>query len=171
MTAIESTATGLAQAQAKAAKVAEALSAAEGAKKIVQDRIAALEAERAQIIADRKEGADDYSHGPRLAVIAADLEGLREILAEVEAAIGPVKAEADAASAAVAQAQHLLERAEEDALLARLVDHAKVLDRLLHDTVTRINRIAQRRSMRDPWAPSRALANELRKLDLRNGGF
>jgi hypothetical protein len=110
---IQSAATDLAEAEVAAEATAANLATASAALQEIVDRLAAIEAERASIVAARKRGEDDKRHGERLALLAADAETLREIDAERAAALATAQATADTSNQSVAVTRAALDRARQ----------------------------------------------------------
>ena len=81
-----STAAGVvAQARVAADRTRAVMAEAEAARDHVKSRIDECQRERGQIVADRRAGVDSPKHGQRLALLEADSENLRDLLAETEA--------------------------------------------------------------------------------------
>lgn len=161
----------LAEATARREAASLALAGAEGHLGRVQRRIEVLEGEQAAIVARRACGEHAADDAERLAIIAADLEGLAGIRAEAEAAVTAARARHEAEQAAEAAARHLLERAEDKAAEERLVAHARRLDGLLVETLAQLAEIGQRlgRNGRPAWGPSSELWHALRRVQAHLG--
>jgi hypothetical protein len=132
----------------------------------IRGRISALESDRSAIAAERQGGIDNPAHGPRLAVIAVDLEGLGHILTEANQAVAAAAAEVKKANGHVEIAEQSLSHATNTEMLRRLVDHASHLDGLLLATTREISTGAKSLGRRDPWSPSRELHDVLNRLHL-----
>src|ERR1700674_4511838 len=91
--AIKAAAESLADAKLAAESGMVALTAASGEVDKVRARIADIETQRTNILAERKAGKSSPKHGPRLAELAADSENLNEILAETAQSYAVVGAE------------------------------------------------------------------------------
>src|SRR6266404_3617436 len=170
--AIKAAAETVAAAKLQSEQGAAALEAAGAALDKVRARIADLDSERVQIVADRKTGMTTPKHGPRLAEIAADLEGLNEIRAEAVLAHGVARAESTRLSQAVTAAEYVLSNTADHALLGDLKALASDLDRRLVETVNEIAGVGKRLGQnRAQWFPTPELANGVRRLDLENGGL
>jgi chromosome segregation ATPase len=170
--AIEAAAEAVAAAKLQAEHGAATLEAAGAALDKVRARIADLDAERAQIVADRKAGKTSPKQGARLAEIGADIEGLNEILAEAVQARGIATAESARLSQSVAAAEYTLSNTADQALLGDLRRLASDLDRRLFGTIGEISSVAKRLGLnRAPWVPSAELGNGIRRLDIENGGL
>jgi hypothetical protein len=159
----------VAEARLNADQAAAASVKASAHRDHIRGRIAAFEDDRSKIAAERKGGVDDPAHGARLAVIAVDLDGLGQILAEANQAVAKAGAEVAAANSTVTTAEAALAAASDAELLRRLADHADTLDALLFDTVSDIAAVSQRLGRRPPWSPRAILVSELRRLDLTRG--
>jgi chromosome segregation ATPase len=148
-----------------------ALAQAEAEDRKVRDRIAALTAERHAIVQRRAGGQHDDGDAGRLALVAADLEGLATIASEAEAAVAAERAKAEADRRLVDQARAQLARAEDEAALAGLVEHAGKLDTLLTVTLQQIATVAARIGApgRPPFAPSPALVMAIRRHAAAHG--
>jgi len=170
--AIKMVAENVAAAKIQAEQGAAALETASSAVDTVRSRIADLDSERARIVAERKAGKTSPKHGPRLAEIDADLEGLREILSETAQAYRVAGAEFQRLQQAVTAAEYALERASDQALLGDLKQIASDLDARLVATIGEIAAAAKRHGLNlSPWYPSAELANGMRRLDLEKGGL
>jgi chromosome segregation ATPase len=170
--AIKAAAETVAAAKLQSEQGAAALEAAGAALDRVRARIADLDSERAQIVAERKAGKTAARHGPRLAELAADLEGLNEIHAEAVVANGVATAELTHLRQAVTAAEYALSNTADQALLVDLKTIASDLDRRLFDTIGEISSVAKRLGLNRPqWCPTPELANGIRRLDLENGGL
>lgn len=82
MNAIKSAAVAVTAAKVAAEDAAANLTEAQASRAQVAERIAALEAERRAIVAERAAGKESPDHGSRLALLVADLENLAEMLTE-----------------------------------------------------------------------------------------
>jgi hypothetical protein len=170
MTEIQNVARMVAELEAAATTAANELTATRRHADSIRNRRAMLVAERDSIAAARRAGG--YVDGARLAVIGLDIEGLDALLAEATAAIGAVQAKADAASIAADGAREHLDLVKNRDLLARLTPHATALAAKLAETMGAIKAAeAQLKLSRPSWAPPKAFANEIRKLDLVADGI
>ncbi len=133
----------------------------------LRGRIDALKAERSGIVAERASGQDDPAHGQRLQLIAADIEGLEELIRPIEADAVKAQTAAQQARSSAAIADQNVARVTDEELLSRLVAHARSLDELLLKTAQDIAGLARQLGRgRNQWQPTPELANELRRLDL-----
>jgi hypothetical protein len=133
----------------------------------LRDRLADLEARRAEIVSRRQVGDCRADDGADLALIAADGEGLAALLAEAQAAETPLRQKADAATTALANARMLLQRAEDEAAEAQLIAHARRLDGLLLETISQLAEVGQRLGRPvPPWGASPELREKLRRIGL-----
>lgn len=162
---IQAAAQALAAAQANQKKAAEDVAAADAARRQVTDRLEALEAERSAIIAKRRGGESDADDGPRLALIGADLEGLRGMLPDADRVLAAAQVPANDAAQAVQTAQYSLRQLEMELSEEALVEHARKLDGLLQDTLAQLRELHAPLGRGKPvWAPSRELWSEMRRL-------
>ena len=167
MSAIRAAAAALAGAKVEAEQSAVALKSANEAVAEVRSKLDALEAEHAQIVANRKGGDARDDDGSRLAAMAADSEGLAEILEERQATQTLAAAAFATSSQAVSAAEAMLSNASDHALIVDLKVIATELDAKLLATVVEITAVAKRvGSSRAVWLPSSLLANRLRALDM-----
>jgi len=166
---IKTAASALTAAKQTSKTAAATLAEANDNRAQVASRIAALEAERGAIIAERGAGKVCPDHGTRLALIAADLEGLAELLAEADATVSAARAASQSASGHVATAQRALDREADTETLSRLVAHAEKVDGILLGTIQEINAACGRLGRpagREPWVPSVQLAEALQRRHL-----
>ena len=168
--AIAAAAGFVASATARLEMATAALSEAEDAARHVRDRIAALTAERQTIVQRRAAGQSQQSDAGRLALIAADLEGLAAIASETDAAAAAEHAKVEAEQRLVDQARARFARAEDEAALAALTEHARKLDGLLVASLAEARQVYVRLGIgKPPFAPSPALVTELRKVAAAHG--
>jgi hypothetical protein len=138
---------------------------------VAQGRIDALEAERAAITAARQRGdRNDALQGPRLALIAADLDGLGELLRQADEATNSASRVSAEASASLKAAQQQLDFARDVEGLAIAEAHAGKLATALAATLVEMAAISTRTGRSLNWAPTRELANTIRRIDLQRGG-
>jgi chromosome segregation ATPase len=139
----------------------------------IAERVAALDATRAEIIARRQRGNLQPDDGAQLELAAADREGLSGILAEAEAVVTAARGPGQEARQALSEAQRGLQIAEDTAAMGRLVEHAGRLDALMLATTGQIAEVQARlgHTGRPAWAPSAELYRELRKLTAAVGGL
>ena len=170
--AIRAAADSLAAAKLAAESGMAALTTASAEVDKVRACISEFESQRTQIVAARKAGKTSPKHGPRLAEIEADLEGLREILSETAKSYAVVGAEFQRLQQAVVSAERALALARDQALLADMKQIASDLDRRLLDTIGEISAVAKRLGMNlSPWHPSIEMATAVRRLDLEAGAL
>lgn len=168
--AIEAAAQAVAHALTAAARAGAAFDEASDQHQKIADRIHALDAERAGIVARRAAGDHRPDDGARLALIEADKQGLAGLQSEAMAAVHAARGPAEAAKRAVAGARMMFDREEAERAETALINHAGRLDELLLATVRQITEVGQRTGRAMPaWGPSAALAKELRKLQARRG--
>jgi hypothetical protein len=163
---IEAAAVAVAEARANGVKAHHGLIEAQGARKRLTDRLAAITSERAEIVAARRGGDADPEHGIRIEVLSADERDLAELVAEADRDVTKASGIAQEASGALARAEQSFALATDEAFLGRLTAHATGLDGLLLKTVTEIAGIVARRGGRPVWFPSIELANTLQRLHL-----
>ena len=146
------------------------LAEAEAAGQRARARVAALEQERQAITARRAGGTHEDGDAGRLALIAADTEGLAPLVAEAQAVASVARQKAEVEQRLVANARQQLARAEDEAVLAALTDHARRLDTLLVTTLTEARQVYLRLGVgKPPFAPSPALVLEIRKVAAAHG--
>jgi hypothetical protein len=164
--AIDARATALADASLALDDANATLSAAAAGRDVTSQRIAALEADRASILAARRSGHyDDEAHGGRLAIITVDLDDLRTILAEADAQMNPLRDTADKARHRVAAAEQALATEREDEILRLTIERANQLSALLLQAVKDIEAHKPRKvTSRNLWSPDQALAAAINQL-------
>jgi chromosome segregation ATPase len=168
---ITSAAAALAHARAAAEQTSGALAAVKAARTEVDDRIAACEAARRELRQRRGLAATiDDGIGARLALLDADLETLREVVAERARAVAEARAADAAARQAVSHAEHVLTTERDAELTRRLVDHAENVGTVLLATLTELAALDKAAGRRQSWAPSRDLAQALQSLYLNANG-
>ena len=160
-TAAQRVATAEAAVSAAAARSVETAQAADH----LRHRLSTLTVERAAIIKRRSGGEHLPDDGATLALIEADRDGLRDMLAEAASASAEAKQRADAADAVASAARDQLAHAENEEVLRRLVAHATELDRVLLETTKQLRDLGAKIGISRPmWAPSMELGVELRRL-------
>jgi chromosome segregation ATPase len=159
------TAAAVAEARGKLADAQGRHDEAMANKDQVAQRLAELEGKRASIRSARKAGDRDPAAGPRLALLDVDIEVLREILADRQAKLRETATAVGAANAAAAGAEQQLQIVTDAAAVGRLVERLRELESLMARTIEAID-AKVRPGTRYPWAPTPALADRLRKLDL-----
>jgi hypothetical protein len=131
----------------------------------IEDRIQVLVDARGDITRRRHQGEGQTDDGPRLALIAADLDGLAALLSDASAIVVNLSGPVDQARRAVATAEEFLALAEDTACESALVEHVRHLDGLMLKSIERLHVIHNRRRRGIPlWGPSKALATEFRRL-------
>jgi chromosome segregation ATPase len=159
----------VALAESAANAAADDLAAGHSAADNIRTRRDALVAERDAIAVTRKAG-NDIDPG-RLAVLGLDLAAVEELIADATAAVAAAQTKADETRAAVAAARQQLDLVKDRELLARLAPHATALSAKLAGTMAEIRAVEARLKLPRPsWAPAKAFANEVRKLDLQGDG-
>ncbi len=169
--AITAAAGAIAAATARLDTATVALAEAEKSATNVRARTTALEAERQAIVQRRANGQHEEGDAGRLALIAADLEGLMPLRAEAEAAVTVARQKVEAGEGQSAYARQQFARAEAEAQLAALVEHAQKLDAIMLQTIERITTTAAQigATGRPPFAPSVALVQAVRRLAAAHG--
>jgi len=167
-TVIDAAAAAIADAHLALDDANAALAPAVANRDVVAKRIADLEAERASILAARRDGdRDNAAHGPRLELIAADTTELTAMLAEADAEVAPLRQAAEEARRRVAAADQVLANVREDEVLRQTMTRADELGALLLQAIVSIeghrHRLATARNI---WTPSAALAEKVHKLHL-----
>jgi len=166
---IEAAATAVADALLALDEANDALTPAAAHRDLVASRIAALETERAAILAARRTGhQDDAVHGPRLFLLDADLTDLKVLLAEADAQVAPLRQAVEETRRQVSVATTGQDNAREDEILRLTVVRADELGALLLKAICEID-VHKRRlqASRNLWAPAKQLADTLHRLDLQ----
>lgn len=160
----------IATAEARLDSANAEMADAEAMDRQLRGRIAALTDERTSIVQRRAGGRHEYSDAARLALIAADLEGLSSIAAEAEAALAAARSKMEGEQRLAVQARAHLARAEDEATLAALTEHARKLDALLVASLAEARQVYMRLGIgKPPFAPSPALVLEIRKVAAAHG--
>jgi len=168
MADVEAAARQVAEASASVEEARAPLAAAQAHRDRIAGRIDALEAERSSIVSRRAQGDECDDDAARLALIAADTEGLRGLLATAEGALVAPRDTFERAKAALATARMSFDRTEAEATESALVGHADHLAALLLTTVQQVAEASKRIGRGLPaWAPSAELYNALRKLAIQ----
>jgi hypothetical protein len=167
--AIDAAAAAIADAKLAAQDAEDALAPAVARRDVIAERIADLETERASILAARRNGhQDDDTHGPRLVLIAADVDDLAAMLTEADTEVAPLRQAHEEARRRVLAAEQTLVNVREDEVLRLTMTRANELGELLLRAVAAIDlhkiRLA---TQRDLWTPSKALAEKLNALYVR----
>jgi len=168
-TQISNAAGGVAAARVDVEYAGAALVKSEAARDRIKDRIAEKQAARAEIVATRKSGVDNARDGARLMTIAADIEGLAELLAEADADVTKAAAGADKATRTLVQAEADLAKASDTELLRCLIENAVVLDGLMVKNIKEIADTWKRLGNspgRERWTPTVELADLIKRIDL-----
>jgi hypothetical protein len=155
-------------AEARHAAAQAALAAAEGEADTIRRRILDLDGQRGAIVGRRREGERPDDDGATLSLLDTDLEGLRTIQAERDAAVA--RTPADAAAQALASAQFQLRRAEALAAEAAMAEHATALQERLLEALAQLDAVGQQigRAGRSIWFPSQRLNDALVRLSVQN---
>jgi chromosome segregation ATPase len=169
MNAIETAGHNVAIAESAEAAAANGLAAAHARADNIRTRRDALVAERDAIAAARKAGGD--IDAGRLAVLGLDIAAVEELIADATAAVAAAQTKADETRVAVAAARQQLDLVKDREFLARLAPHATALSAKLAETMAEIHAVEARLKLPRPsWAPPKAFANEIRRLDLQGDG-
>jgi hypothetical protein len=171
ITALEALGFSLADAMAETTAAGHILAAAEKHRDTIAERISTLTNERAGIVARRAGDKRDAEDGSRLALIAADLEGLNSMLPDAIARVAEAKAAFDQASAAAAAAREEIARAEALALREAIVPQLEELAQKLTAGIRALADATKRAGIggRPPWGSSRELRDLLRKVAAERG--
>ena len=162
--AIAAHARALAEAEHALQRASPALSSAETYLATIRDRIAELGMQRAAIVSRRAAGDQQPDDAGQLTLIAADIEGLEAMAPDADARIAAARLPVQTATHAVNHARTRLVHAESEAMEAALIEHARHLDMLMVDTLTRLNQTETRLSRHRPtWGPSITLIAALRR--------
>jgi len=168
MVDVEAAGRHVAEASAAVEESRAPLAAAEAHRDRIAGRLGVLDAQRAAIVSRRAGGDEEPDDAARLALIAADREGLASLLVAAEAALVEPRAAAERARTALAEARRAFDAAEDEAVQQALARHADRLGALLLQTVGELDQIRQRRGRGMPaWAPTAELYNVLRKLAIQ----
>jgi hypothetical protein len=130
----------------------------------IDSRVAALDTERAEIVAAARTGDADPAAGLRLAVIDADLADLRKIAADGKAGLANAQSDVHRASQAVTVAEQQLALVKDEVLERELVAHVDQLAQLLGAGVAELRAIWRRKRARPTWSCSTELLRELQSL-------
>jgi hypothetical protein len=165
--AIRAAATALAGARQKATSTAHALAEAQSVADELRSRGAALDTERANIIASARRGDNDPKHALRLGVINADLQDLAPMIEDANAGVTAAMAQDQEARQAIVRAEQQFSMVTDAELERRLADHAGKLDALMLATLNELNAVGRRVGRARPvFIPSPELANTLQRLHL-----
>ncbi len=171
MSAIESLSLQLSDAMDQTTAAGHVLAAAEKHRDQIAERSSALTNERASIVARRAGDKREAEDGSRLALIAADLEGLTAMQPDAVARVAEAKAAFDLASAAAAAAREEIGRAEALALREAIVPQLDELAQKLTAGIRALADATKRAGVggRPPWGASRELRDLLRKVAAERG--
>ncbi|MGX2041835.1 hypothetical protein ACWJKU_17160 [Methylocaldum sp. MU1018] len=156
-----------AQAVVRAQMAAEELAERhiEAAEKLetIRDRIARIEAERAELIARRKPGepVSDETAG-RVFLLTQDLETLKPLLVEASNEESAINADLAAARGQLAAAEGNWRRHQDEILLANLKQRAGEVEQLLFDILNDVQAVGARlgrHSLVQSWSASNDLRN------------
>jgi hypothetical protein len=107
---------------------------------VIAERIAELETERASILAARRNGhQDDDTHGPRLVLIAADVDDLTAMLAEADTEVAPLRQAHKDAGRRILAAEQTLVNVQEDEVLRLTMTRANEFSELILQAVAAID--------------------------------
>jgi hypothetical protein len=163
---IDSAALHVAEAEHKLEEANGKLAAAQKAAGEINARVAAIDAERAEIFAAARAGDDDGRLGLRLAILTADGDDLRKIAADAKTGLANAVTEVERAKLAVAAAEQTLRLVKDDEMERHLVAHVDQLAVLLGSGIAELRAIWARKRARPVWAPSKELATEIQRLRL-----
>jgi hypothetical protein len=166
---IEAAATAVADAILALEEADAALEPAVAHREVIASRIQALENERASILEARRGGHhDDATHGARLLLIVADIDDLKALLTEADAAVSPLRQATEEARGRASAATAAQVKVREDEVLRLTIGRANELGELLLQAIACIERHKARlATSRNLWDPSKALATKLHALDLQ----
>jgi hypothetical protein len=168
--ALHNAARNLAAAESRATTTNAVLAAAQEEHADIAQRMHALEADRTEIVSRRQRGMHQQDDGVRLTLINADLEGLAALLVETATSVAAARAPAEAALRVLESARYVYQRTEDELAETALITHAKQCDAILLQTISELNGLQKRLNRGPPaWAPSRLLADELRRLQIQRG--
>jgi chromosome segregation ATPase len=130
----------------------------------LRERIVAMDQCRAEIIGRRRDDEDSREDdAEKIALLDADMEGLRTLLAEAEARVENARAPVQEARSMAAKAMGDMERVEAAAKLAVLVWHATRVGEILGATLTELEATRARTGGRPVWNVGRGLYSQIRK--------
>jgi hypothetical protein len=169
--AIAAAARHLAEAEAAEGKAGAAAKTAQDRRDRVACRIADLEAQRAAIVSRRAGGHMETDDGSRLALFAADLEGLGGLRADADQHVGAMQAAHDAAALAVRRGAAELSSAQDSALLTALMAYFGELDAAMLAALVELESVATRLGIRGrpTWGATPVLYHRLRTLAAQRG--
>jgi hypothetical protein len=162
----------LAEAEAAEARTGAAVKAAQDQSDRVARRIANLEAERAAIVSRRAGGRVEADDGARLALFAADLEGLGSLLADAERQVAAVQPAHGSAVQAVQTARYGLTHAQDTAVMSGLMAYLGELDAAMLKALGALDAVSGRLGLharRPAWGATPALYTRLRTLAAQRG--
>jgi chromosome segregation ATPase len=163
--AITAAAADLERANAELDQANSNLAAASEKAAALTNRKVALEDRRAAIVARRTGGDPHAADGAELALIQADLEGLRSLEPGIAAPVVDARAEVAAATASRARAAKALSDAEDRVLADALRERLAALSALMSDALARDDaRLKRQRQVADWVVP----ADLLNRMQLRN---
>jgi chromosome segregation ATPase len=162
--AIDQAAFRVAEAESKLEAAKDTLAAAQNAADQTTARVAALHAERSEIVRGARAGSTDHNAALRIAVIDADIADLAPLVADAQAGIAAAQAEVNRASQQVAVAEQALAAAKDEEAERLLVAHVDQLAQLLGSGIAELRAIWHRKHARPVWAPSTELVRELERL-------
>jgi hypothetical protein len=167
-TAIDAAAAAIADARLALDDADAALAPAVANRDVVAKRIVVLEAERASIVAARRDGnRDDATDGARIALIDVDTAELKTMLTEADAEVNPLRQATEEAKRRIAAAEMAMAGIREDEVLRLTMARADELSALLLQAIVSIESHKQRKATsRNLWDPSAALAEKVNKLHL-----
>jgi hypothetical protein len=164
---IRAAARALAGARSKTAGSLAALTEAQAVSDGLKARVAALETERASIIANARGADPDPKNALRLCVLEADLKDMKPMTDDAAAGVATAQAQDQEGRQAVVRAEQQFSMATDAELEARLAAHAADLDALLLTTLNELTAVGKRVGPARPvFMPSPELANTLQRLHL-----
>jgi uncharacterized Ntn-hydrolase superfamily protein len=170
-TIMDAAAHAVAEAEHEQVKAAAALLAEQETCAGIEARLAAIESDRAAIVGRRAGGDRRPDDAARLALLDADREGLRALLAEADAAVAAARGPSEQAERVLAAARFQLARCQDAAVEAAVLDHVRALDTAMLNAIAELEAVATRmgRTGRPAWSASSALYLKLRTLAAARG--
>ena len=168
--AINAYAAALASVEREYRTATNLLVTAETHRQLIDERLAALAAQRAKIIARRAAGRIEPDDAGELALIASDSEARKAMKSDADAGVAAALLPALAGQHAIDHARGRQAHSEAAATEPALVAHAGESESRLLETIAWLAQDGAARSRRRPeWDPSPILSEALRDLQVRLG--
>jgi hypothetical protein len=141
------------------------LTAAEERQTVIEERIRALDAERVATIQRRAQGRHEADDAGRLALNAADREGLVGMLGDAAAVVATARQPAEEARRQISFAQNELRKAEAEAEEAEILNWLRTVDPQMLTAITRLAELGRITGKPiPPWGPSPQLVTALTRV-------